>query len=149
MCAIRYGVIHRGQLMENTLKPLSLLHDTPLIWAHRGGRSLAAENTLLALRKGHEAGADGWETDVQLTRDGQLILLHDLNLLRTTNAGVHPLFMANRPTLPWRFTLEEIKLLSANVFPQRSCSPPCSPGGPKRPRQQRPGTVPRRSRCPP
>ncbi len=105
------------------MKPLSLINDKPLIWAHRGGRSLGPENTLQALRRGHEAGADGWETDVQLTKDGELIILHDLNLLRTTNAGVHPLFKANRPALPWRFTLEEIKKLSANVFPRRFCPP--------------------------
>ncbi len=102
---------------------LSLINDRPIIWAHRGGRSLAAENTLLALRKAHAAGADGWETDVQLTKDGKVILLHDLNLLRSTNACAHPLFMKNPPVLPWRFTLDEIRLLSADVFPRRFCPP--------------------------
>lgn len=102
---------------------LSLINDRPLIWAHRGGRSLAAENTLSALRKAHEAGADGWEIDVQLTKDGEVIILHDLNLLRSTNACVHPLFAANHPVLPWRFTLHEIKQLSANIFPRRLCPP--------------------------
>jgi len=104
------------------LKPLSLIHDRPLIWAHRGGRSLAAENTLRALRMGREAGADGCEIDVQPTKDGEIIVLHDLNLLRTTNARMCPAFANNRPPLPWRFTLEEIKTLSANVFPRRYCS---------------------------
>jgi len=105
---------------------LKLIQNKPLIWAHRGGRSLAAENTLHALRQAHDAGADGWETDVQLTKDGEVIILHDLNLLRTTNAGVHPLFKDNPPIVPWRFTLEEIKNLSAEAFPRRACPPPSS-----------------------
>ena len=104
---------------------LSLIHTTPRIWAHRGGRSLAPENTLLALQKGHEAGADGWETDVVLTKDGVPVLLHDLNLLRTTNAASHPFITTNQPALPWRFTLEELKKLTAGTFPRRRCGVPC------------------------
>jgi len=38
--------------------------------AHRGARSLAPENTLAAARKALECGADMWEIDVCLTRDG-------------------------------------------------------------------------------
>jgi len=102
---------------------LSLINSRPLIWAHRGGRSLAPENTLAAVRKGKEAGADGWELDVQITRDGEIILLHDLNLLRSTNASVHPVFVDNPPAFPWRFTLAEIKQLSADIFPRRFCPP--------------------------
>jgi len=105
------------------LRPLNLIQPTPLVWAHRGGRSLAAENTLSALRKAHETGAHGWETDVQITKDGEVILLHDLGLLRSTNAGVKPLFMTNKPVVPWRFTLKEIHTLSANIFPSRKCPP--------------------------
>lgn len=103
--------------------PLSLINSRPIIWAHRGGRSLGPENTLAAVRKAKEAGADGWELDVQVTRDGEVILLHDLNLLRSTNAGVHPLFVSNPPVLPWRFVLAELKELSADVFPRRFCPP--------------------------
>ncbi len=102
---------------------LSLFNERPLILAHRGGRSLAAENTLSAIRKAKEAGADGCEIDVQITKDGELIVLHDLNLLRSTNACAHPVFINNPPVLPWRFTLEEIKKLSADVFPRRFCPP--------------------------
>jgi len=100
---------------------IQLHRNPPVIWAHRGGRSLAAENTLLAVRKAYQAGADGWETDVVLTHDGVPILLHDLNLLRTTNAMCHDLFMRNPPPLPWRFSLAEIKQLNAGIFPQRQC----------------------------
>ena len=104
---------------------LSLESKYPRIWAHRGGRSLAPENTLLALQKGHEAGADGWETDVVLTKDGVPVLLHDLNLLRTTNAASHSFITDNLPALPWRFTLEELKQLNAGQFPRRRCGVPC------------------------
>jgi len=126
------------------LKPLQLVNDKPLIFAHRGGRSLAAENTVRALRLAHAHHADGCEIDVQLTRDGELIVLHDLNLLRTTNAGVHPLFEKNRPALPWRFTLEEIRLLSANVFPRRFCSVPSQ----SKPWRELPQSVPDDVRVP-
>jgi glycerophosphoryl diester phosphodiesterase len=53
--------------------------------AHRGARSLAPENTLLAARRGLEVGADLWETDLAVTRDEQLILFHDDLLIRTTD----------------------------------------------------------------
>lgn len=101
--------------------PLDLHRAKPIIWAHRGGRSLAAENTLNALKKAHAAGADGWEIDIVLTKDGIPILLHDLSLMRTTNAICHRGFQNNPPALPWRFTLPEIKQLNAGIFPQRKC----------------------------
>lgn len=126
------------------MKPLSLVQDKPLIWAHRGGRSLAPENTLRALRLAHRAGADGCEIDVQPTRDNAIIVLHDLNLLRTTNAGAHPLFVGAGPALPWRFTLEEIRRLSADVFPRRLCS--ARPEA--RPWRDIPATVPEDVRVP-
>jgi len=54
--------------------------------AHRGARSIAPENTLKAAKIAFEIGADLWETDVNITRDGRLILFHDDSLLRCTNA---------------------------------------------------------------
>lgn len=105
------------------MKKLSLINKNPLIWGHRGARSLAPENTLRAMRMAHDKGADGWEIDVQPSSDGELIVLHDLNLLRTTNAGVHPLFKGRGLPLPWLFTLKELKALSADVFPRRLCPP--------------------------
>ncbi|MGM0644599.1 MAG: glycerophosphodiester phosphodiesterase [Thermodesulfobacteriota bacterium] len=56
------------------------------IIAHRGARSIAPENTLSAAGKAFEAGADLWETDVSVTRDGHLVLFHDQTLERTTDA---------------------------------------------------------------
>lgn len=53
--------------------------------AHRGARSLAPENTLLAARRGLDVGADLWEADLAVTRDEQLVLFHDDLLVRTTD----------------------------------------------------------------
>ncbi len=55
--------------------------------AHRGARSLAPENVMPAFIKAWESGAHDVETDVSVTSDGQLILLHDDTFMRTTNIG--------------------------------------------------------------
>lgn len=49
----------------------------PLVYAHRGDRTRARDNTLEAYRLAIEAGADGVELDVRGTKDGVLILHHD------------------------------------------------------------------------
>ena len=59
--------------------------DQPLIAAHRGGALLWPENSLLAFRNAAELGADLLETDVHLTADGEVVILHDPTLDRTTN----------------------------------------------------------------
>ena len=61
----------------------------PRIFAHRGGGSLAPENTLSAIRLGQSLGFHGHEFDVKLSKDGVAILMHDDTVERTTNgAGV-------------------------------------------------------------
>ena len=62
----------------------------PKVFAHRGASTVAPENTLPAFEKALELGADGIELDAQATADGQLVVLHDYNLERTTT-GVGPL----------------------------------------------------------
>lgn len=57
----------------------------PRIVAHRGGGTLAPENTLAAFRLGQELGYAAHEFDVKLSRDGVAILLHDETLERTTS----------------------------------------------------------------
>ncbi len=47
------------------------------IFAHRGANVFRTENTMAAFRLAAEQGADGIELDVQLTRDGVLVVLHD------------------------------------------------------------------------
>jgi glycerophosphoryl diester phosphodiesterase len=59
----------------------------PVRIAHRGasGKGLAPENTLAAFEKAIQIGVDAIELDVQATRDGQLVVLHDSSLDRTTD----------------------------------------------------------------
>ena len=80
-----------------------------LIIAHRGASSLAPENTLASARKALELGADLWELDVAMSQDGELFLLHDDTLERTSNAA--DIFPGRRPWNAWEFTFEEIRLL--------------------------------------
>ncbi|MGB1236696.1 MAG: glycerophosphodiester phosphodiesterase [Pseudomonadales bacterium] len=54
---------------------------------HRGAEHIAPENTLAAFERVFEQGFDWAEIDVQETRDGQLVVLHDETLERTTNGA--------------------------------------------------------------
>jgi len=56
-----------------------------VIVAHRGASARAPENTMEAFRLAHEDGADAIELDVHLTADGQLAVIHDDTLERTTD----------------------------------------------------------------
>ncbi len=62
--------------------------------AHRGAGKLAPENTLAAFRLGAHYGYRMFECDVKLSLDGVPFLLHDDDLLRTTNAEK---YASNRP----------------------------------------------------
>ncbi len=57
----------------------------PLVIAHRGACRRAPENTLAAFRMAAELGADAIELDAKLTSDGQVVVLHDQTLDRTTS----------------------------------------------------------------
>ncbi|WML25666.1 glycerophosphodiester phosphodiesterase [Neobacillus sp. OS1-33] len=57
------------------------------IFAHRGYSASFAENTLGAFLEAEKAGADGVELDVQLTKDGELVVIHDEKVDRTTNGN--------------------------------------------------------------
>ena len=61
--------------------------DRVLVFAHRGGAKLRPENTLEAFDHGLAAGADGLELDVRLTADGEVVVMHDATLDRTTDAS--------------------------------------------------------------
>jgi glycerophosphoryl diester phosphodiesterase len=56
----------------------------PLIFAHRGGAGLAPENTFAAFDRAHALGVDGFELDVRLSRDGEVVVIHDADVARTT-----------------------------------------------------------------
>ena len=55
-------------------------------YAHRGASEYTPENTLLAFYTGMYMGANGIETDVQMTKDGVLVLFHDDTIMRLTGA---------------------------------------------------------------
>lgn len=69
-----------GQVALRT-QPLT----TTQVIAHRGGASYAPENTLAAFKNAIAQGADWLEFDVQMTRDGALVVIHDETVDRTTN----------------------------------------------------------------
>ncbi|MGP3978366.1 glycerophosphodiester phosphodiesterase [Streptomyces sp. 8N114] len=86
----------------------------PVPVAHRGASGYAPENTLAAVDKAHDLGIDWVENDVQRTKDGKLIVIHDTTLSRTTNVEKR---FPNRS--PWKvsdFTLKEIKTLDAGSW---------------------------------
>jgi len=87
------------------------------IIAHRGARSVAPENTLAAARKAHAFGADLWETDVAVTADDQLVLMHDDAMTRTTN--VSECFPDRIPAAFSTYSLAEIRTLDAGSWFER------------------------------
>ncbi|MFD7103086.1 glycerophosphodiester phosphodiesterase [Streptomyces celluloflavus] len=86
----------------------------PVVIAHRGASRYAPENTLAAVDAAYHHGFLWVENDVQRTRDGQLVVLHDATLERTTDAAkVFP------GRAPWRvgdFTAAEIARLDAGSW---------------------------------
>lgn len=64
-------------------------------FSHRGGRMEYDENTISAFDASYKAGYRGFETDIRMTKDGELVILHDSNLVRTTDTeGVVELMTA-------------------------------------------------------
>ena len=60
--------------------------DRLTVFAHRGGAGLAPENTRGAFRQAAALGVDGCELDVRLSKDGEVVVIHDATLDRTTDA---------------------------------------------------------------
>jgi glycerophosphoryl diester phosphodiesterase len=57
----------------------------PQVFAHRGAKRVAPENTIPAFEAAIRLGADGIELDVQYSSDGKLVIFHDLDLEKTSN----------------------------------------------------------------
>ena len=60
---------------------------TVLVSGHRGDRVHGDENTMAAMRRAVDAGVDMIETDIRMTKDGALILMHDADVARTTDGS--------------------------------------------------------------
>lgn len=89
------------------------LRSVPVV-AHRGASADAPENTLAALRLGTARGAAASEFDVYKTRDGAIVLLHDRDLLRTTN--FRSVFPDRKDARVEALDLEEIRKLDAGSW---------------------------------
>lgn len=74
------------------------------IWAHRGASGYCPENTIEAFKKAIEMNSDGIELDVQLTKDGQIVVCHDELIDRVSN---HKGFLKD-------FTYEELASFNFN-----------------------------------
>jgi len=86
----------------------------PLIIAHRGAAMLAPENTLASANLATSLGAYGLETDLHISSDGKLFLMHDDTLKRTTNVEqVYPDRAADGAEY---FSLAEVTQLNAGKW---------------------------------
>lgn len=98
--------------------------ERPWLIAHRGASAYAPENTIPAFRLAAEQGANWVEFDLQMTKDRQVVCLHDASLERTTD--VEDVFPdrfrkdsgadAPRRWMLEDFTLAEIKRLDAGLW---------------------------------
>jgi len=79
VCAILADLPHSAARAESNIIR------SPIIIAHRGGRNWAPENTMAAFKKCIEVGCDGLEFDVQRCKTGELVVIHDEILDRTTS----------------------------------------------------------------
>jgi glycerophosphoryl diester phosphodiesterase len=72
-----------------TVEPLPTAQTWPsiLVVAHRGGAALAPENTLGAFANALKIGVDMVECDVHLSKDGEMVIMHDPDLTRTTDGN--------------------------------------------------------------
>jgi glycerophosphoryl diester phosphodiesterase len=91
---------------------------TPLVFAHQGGENLRPSNTMLAFRHAVDLGADVLDTDMHMTSDGALVLMHDETVDRTTDGAgaIRDLTLAQLKRLDagYRFSLDD-----GRTFPYR------------------------------
>ena len=83
--------------------PAALRHEYPIAMAHRGSGLLWPENTMVAFQGAVELGYRYLETDLQMTRDGALVTIHDDTVDRTTD----------RSGLVSDYSLDELRTLDA------------------------------------
>jgi glycerophosphoryl diester phosphodiesterase len=115
----------KNRVKAPSMKPSAI--KKPLLVAHRGASAYAPEHTLAAYELAIHQGADFVEQDLQVTKDGVLVCLHDPELSRTTNvkelfpdrATMRDTGWQGSPKQGWYvadFTLAEIKRLDAGSW---------------------------------
>lgn len=97
------GLVYRGALPPK-----------PRPMAHRGASTLAPENTLAAMQAAADLGVYGLESDVVVSTDGVLFLMHDSTLARTTN--VAQVFPQRQNDPSYGFTWAELSQLDAGAW---------------------------------
>ena len=93
--------------MNNSFESLFPVENNVKIIAHRGGGNEGAENTVAGINTAYETGAYGSEIDIQRTKDGAYVLLHDKSFKR----------VAGDERTPAEMTLDEIRALSVDGQP--------------------------------
>lgn len=93
-------------VLVRTPEQIAIAEGLPKIVAHRGYSAVFPENTLAAFAGALDIGVDYIELDVQLSKDGQVVVLHDGNLARTTGVD----------GLPADYTLEELSRMDAGSW---------------------------------
>ena len=88
-----------------TMRPF-FAQEHPIAISHRGGAAIWPENTMVAFEESWELGYRFFETDLHLSRDGVVVLLHDHTLERTTDGGGYV----------WDRTLSELQQLDAGYW---------------------------------
>ena len=81
------GGLFLAVIMLRKRETRTIRSDWPLNFAHRGASARAPENTLEAFRMAVEAGAGGLEIDVHMARDGEIVVIHDATVDRTTDGS--------------------------------------------------------------
>ena len=85
LLAIALGVLALTSKPAQPAAVRSSFAEQPLVIAHRGGKGLWPENSLFAFQRASALGVDMLEMDLHLSSDGELVVIHDSTLERTTN----------------------------------------------------------------
>ena len=99
------------------MKRYNFKNDEILVSGHRGESCFGLENTMFNFKRALTLGVDMIETDVHMTKDGHLILMHDESVERTTNGKGQIK----------ELTIDEIKTLDATVNAKIDISPEAPP----------------------
>lgn len=105
-CASVVNVVYIDMISDRNFSFRVQFLDKPQVTAHRGDSISAPENTIPAFESAIEKRADYAELDVQQTKDGVIVVMHDSNLKRTTGVNKNI----------WEVTYDEIKDLDAGSW---------------------------------
>lgn len=116
-----YYLIRPSKLGKKIMEKYNF--EYPVLVAHRGDSYGFPESTLPAVKAALESGIDYIELDIQRSKDGKLVVFHDLNLLRLTNA--EEVFPEKNNYELHNFTFKELRRLNYGgwfnlKYPQRA-----------------------------